>query len=354
MPQLTCAIFLLFSFANLFAQNPHGASLKMDCAACHSPDGWEISASQWQNSELLIPGKEPAFSHAHTDFPLTGRHAYADCRDCHESLVFEEAQTACISCHTDLHQMTVGNDCSRCHNTDHWLVDNITELHMDNGFPLLGNHAAADCRDCHISESWLRFDRIGNDCLNCHLDEFRATTMPNHAAAGFSTNCYECHDMTARDWFWTTGGANHLFFPLTKGHQISDCTQCHIGGNFNNTPTDCFACHQSDFAATTSPNHTAAGFPTDCAACHTTDPGWPATDFQQHDDLYFPIFSGKHEGEWNQCAACHTSPGNFKAFSCTDCHEHNDQADLADEHDDVSGYNFASPSCYTCHPRGEK
>ncbi|MGB5049031.1 MAG: hypothetical protein WBO46_08870, partial [Caldilineaceae bacterium] len=149
-------IFLLLSATLTIAQNPHGPALRIDCAACHSPEGWAIAAAEWRQEELVIPGEPQRFSHAQTDFPLTGKHTIVDCRECHSDqgseLVFEEAQTACISCHTDLHQQTVGTDCARCHSTEHWLVDGISELHFENGFPLLGNHAIADCRDCHTSE----------------------------------------------------------------------------------------------------------------------------------------------------------------------------------------------------------
>ncbi|MEK7257266.1 MAG: hypothetical protein AAB316_21105, partial [Bacteroidota bacterium] len=334
MRHLTILLFLFLLLATAFAQNPHGTSLKIDCAACHSPDGWKITAETWQQPVPPTSTASQRFTHDQTDFPLTGKHASVDCRDCHQSLVFEEAQPDCISCHTDLHQMTVGKDCARCHSTSHWLVDNISELHFDNGFPLLGNHAVADCRDCHVSETALRFNRIGNDCLNCHLDEFQATAAPDHEAAGYSMDCTICHDFASPSWQWTGGAGNHGFFPLTKGHQIEDCNRCHIGGDFTNTPTDCFACHQDDFQATTSPDHEAGNFPTDCSICHTTDPGWQATDFKQHDQLYFPIFSGKHNGEWNECTDCHTTPGDFKAFSCIDCHEHDDPGDLANEHDE--------------------
>jgi hypothetical protein len=351
---LTSIIFQIGFATALLTQNPHSPALKIDCASCHSPEGWAIASKNWNNGTLVNPNSENPFSHSQTDFPLTGRHGTIDCRDCHETLVFQNAQPSCISCHTDLHQMTVGDDCARCHSTQHWLVDNITQLHVDNGFPLLGNHAIADCRDCHTSETDLRFDRIGNECFECHLDEYQATTSPDHTAAGFSTDCIICHDVAGTGWLWTAGGANHLFFPLTGGHQINDCTQCHTNGNFTNTPTDCFACHQDDYAATANPNHQSAGFPTDCSLCHTTDPGWPAGNFTQHDDAYFPIFSGKHKGEWNQCSECHTTPGNFKAFSCIDCHEHNDPNDLAKEHDEVSGYQYVSQACFECHPRGEE
>ena len=58
-------------------------------------------------------------------------------------------------------------------------------------------------------------------------------------------------------------------------------------------------------------------------------------------------------GEWNECIECHTTPGDFKAFSCIDCHEHNDPNELRDDHDGVNGYKFESNACYECHPRGE-
>lgn len=355
------AIILILGFiAPLNAQNPHGADLKIDCAACHSPERWSIGADYWKT---VAPGNpqtsstspnDVRFHHGKTTFELTGQHANVDCRTCHETLVFSKAASDCFSCHIDIHQQTVGMDCARCHNTNNWLVDNITQLHVENGFPLLGRHNAASCIDCHISETGLQFHRIGNDCINCHRDTYEATTAPNHLAAGFSTDCVACHDMSANEWFWVSGGANHLFFPLTKGHQINDCTQCHIGGNFVNTPTDCFACHEADFRATTSPDHEAGNFPTNCAACHTTDPGWNATDFTQHDQAYFPIYSGKHRGEWNQCTDCHYASGDFKLFSCTNCHEHNNAGELANDHDDVSGYSFSSNACYSCHPKGEE
>ena len=48
-----------------------------------------------------------------------------------------------------------------------------------------------------------------------------------------------------------------------------------------------------------------------------------------------------------------TIPGNFSQFSCIDCHEHNNQAELADDHRGINGYRFQSSACYGCHPDGE-
>lgn len=354
MNKIPLLVLMVGVAVQAFSQNPHDADLRINCAACHSPDGWEIPTSAWEAGTLVSPNTEEVFSHDQTNFPLQNRHAEVDCRSCHATLEFTIAQNTCISCHTDLHQMTVGDDCTRCHSTEHWLVDDINEIHLENGFPMLGNHALALCTDCHFSETALRFDRIGNDCINCHLPDYEATTTPDHRAAGFPTECLDCHDMASPNWQWSAGGSGHLFFPLTEGHAINDCSACHQNSDFSNTPTDCFACHENDFRATTSPDHESGNFPMDCAICHTTAVGWPASAFTQHDEIYFPIFSGKHKGEWNECTDCHTVAGDFSSFSCIDCHEHNNANSLADEHDEVSNYSYSSKACYDCHPRGEE
>ncbi len=352
-------LLLLGLTVNLYAQSPHGPDFKVNCAACHNSESWDIPAEAWDFEEepklkrsemtgMVIDADTLKFNHFKTEFPLLGQHAAVDCRACHETLVFSEASTDCISCHTDMHRTTVGSDCARCHTTDNWLVDNITELHVENGFPLLGAHATATCTDCHTSESGLEFNRIGNDCINCHLNDFNATTNPNHPEAGFSMDCTECHQVDAFDW--ESEDIDHDFFPLTKGHDISDCAQCHTGGNFNDTPTDCFACHQENFENTENPDHQTADFTTDCATCHTTDPGWMPAEYLEHDQLHFPIYSGEHEGEWMQCTDCHNNPADYAEFTCISCHL-NPETD--EEHDGVSGYVYQDPACLACHPTGD-
>ena len=352
--------FFLLAFAiSLLAQNPHGATLKMDCAACHTAAGWEIDAKIWQ---ILDPGK-PQFSrmtgmeqgtdtlrfqHNKTNFALRGRHALVDCRSCHITLVFSEASADCISCHTDLHQQNLGNDCARCHNSSNWLVDNITELHQENGFPLTGVHKAISCEACHISASAMQFNRLGNDCISCHLTDFNATTEPNHLQGAFSTDCLECHNVF--DPGWSTDKIKHDFFPLTKGHEITDCAKCHPGGDFSNTPTNCVACHQQDFEIAANPNHVQANFPPDCASCHTTDPDWMPAQFTLHDASYFPIYSGKHLGQWSQCTDCHTNTSNFSEFTCIGCHL-NPETDVA--HNGLNGYDYENSACLACHPTGD-
>lgn len=480
MYRLPFLAFFLLGCYSLLAQSPHGENLKMDCVKCHHPAGWTIDNQSLQ------------FDHSTTDFQLEGTHELTDCKQCHSTLVFQEAPTDCISCHSDIHNQTVGNDCMRCHTSETWLVDNIPELHEENGFPLIGVHGNLSCVECHSSDTNVRFDRLGNDCISCHQDDYASTQNPNHIAGGYSTDCTECHNPLGFGWDsesinhdffpltqghdigdctqchtsqnyadissecvschqqdyagtqnpnhtnvgystdcvschttnpgWTPANINHDFFPLTMGHDIQDCAQCHTTANYTDVSSDCVSCHQQDYAGTqnpnhtnvgystdcvschstnpgwspatvnhdffpltlghdiqdcaqchttanysdvssdcvschqqdydqtSNPNHTAANFPTDCVACHTTNPGWMPAEFD-HDGQYFPIYTGKHrEGEvWNDCVECHANPSNYADFTCFTCHL---KPEMDDKHKDENGYEYVSATCLECHPDG--
>jgi predicted CXXCH cytochrome family protein len=129
-----------------------------------------------------------------------------------------------------------------------------------------------------------------------------------------------------------------------------DCAKCHVGGTYAGTPTDCYSCHQADYATTTNPNHVAARFPTTCETCHNTS-AWQPANFN-HDGLYFPIYSGTHRGRWSSCGDCHVNPSDYKVFECIFCHPHSDKRQTDSNHNGVSGYSYTSAACYRCHPRG--
>ena len=250
---------LLFSPSYLLlGQSPHGDNLRIDCAKCHSPESWNFDQ------------KNNNFNHDSTEFELRGQHKQLDCKSCHSSLKFDAVGSDCKSCHTDIHQTTVGNDCRRCHHTDSWLVTNISEIHEQTNFPLTGVHTKVDCRSCHSSETNLRFNVAGVQCIDCHRADFESTTKPNHKKSGFSQNCAECHDLEGNGW--KTDRINHDFFPLNKGHDIQDCARCHTTSDYSNISKDCISCHRADYDATQNPPHKSAGFPNTCVNCHTTDP----------------------------------------------------------------------------------
>ncbi len=329
---------LIFVFA-WGQENPHGEKLSFSCTDCHTTSGWKFEM------------EKSKFDHNKTEFKLEGQHGLTNCSECHTSLVFNEAKSNCVDCHSDLHNTTVGTDCARCHTPKSWIVDNITEIHQMGRFPLLGAHNSIDCSACHTSASQLEFEPLGVECIDCHQDNYLATTTPDHSQAGYSTNCIECHKIEAHEW--SSSGINHDFFPLNEGHEIADCSACHKEGLTGPISPDCYSCHQNDYNSATNPTHQNAGFSTDCVECHTLSPDWKPANFTAHDGMFFPIYSGEHKGEWDACTDCHTQPDNYSAFSCIDCHEHN-RSEMDDEHNDVNGYSYNSMACFSCHPGGSE
>lgn len=334
MPLLFIAMIVLSRTGA--TDSPHGNQLKYSCEVCHTSSGWVLDENN-------------TFEHNKTSFHLTGQHVFVSCRDCHPTLVFDETGTNCMDCHADMHEQTLGTHCDRCHTTDSWLVSNILEIHQTGRFPLIGAHALADCFDCHRTESILRFDPLGIACIDCHNDDYQSAQFPDHIAAGYSTSCEECHHINSYEWSAT--GINHNFFPLTGGHEIADCAACHTSGDYGALSPACISCHEADYNATSDPNHRGTGFSTDCQLCHTTQNGWTPSTFDHNS--YFPIYSGRHQGEWNACSDCHTNASNYAVFSCIECHEHN-KNETDSDHNDVKDYVYTSTSCYECHPRGEE
>jgi hypothetical protein len=403
-------IAFIFLIQVSYGQSPHESSLKYDCSYCHQSADWKIIPSDIK------------FDHNKTNFPLAGQHVSTDCRSCHTQLKFLGTPQNCSDCHKDIHRNTVGFDCAGCHTPQNWLVKNINELHQKSRFPLTGVHIRTDCQDCHAGFTNLSFEVQGVRCYDCHRQDYLNTTQPDHAAAGFSTECQDCHSVNNDKW--SSENFKHDFFPLIGGHSVG-CFSCHIEGRFtglsrecidchqtdynasvnprhtalaipvtcqdchsvnpgwqpaafpihdnyyiitgahlnisscitchngdyNNTPNTCFGCHSSDYNNTTNPPHQTAGFSTECLSCHSQNAWIPSTF--DHDNQYFPIFSGKHRGEWENCSDCHITPSSFSIFSCIDCHEHN-KPDMDEDHEGIGGYVYASQQCYNCHPTGEK
>ena len=320
------ALCVFMVFFNQKTKSPHGPDFKVSCGTCHSASGWKLDKSIY------------SFNHNKTKFALTGQHNSADCRQCHSSLVFSEAKTECNDCHSDVHQATTGLDCQRCHTPASWLVSNITQIHRMSRFPLLGAHVTADCSACHKSGSLVRFDVVGVECVDCHRAQYLSTTNPNHVQSGLSEDCSICHKVNSFEW--SGGGFNHDFFPLAQGHSAVRCTECHTSGTFSALSTDCYSCHQKDFVATTSPNHTASNFPTNCSNCHTLKIGWKPAAF---DHGSFPLTLGHSTPA---CIDCHTG-GNFEAIptNCYSCHQKDFTASANPNHI-TSQF---STDCLTCH-----
>jgi len=319
------------------ATNPNhkDAGITNECEDCHTETSWGPSLFDHTTS---------------SGFELSGGHLGKQCSECHVGNT-TSASSECISCHQANYNEAENHlsqnypkECLQCHTTTNWedadFDHNLTE------FPLTGSHTATECSACHTNG----YAGTSTLCNSCHTDNYTAAQNPSHSAAGISTECETCHN-TNPGWEPASFPTHNDYYALNGAHAkiSSDCFLCHEG-NYNTTKNTCYECHTADYNATKDPAHLTAQFPKECAECHT-ETAWEPSTFN-HDSQYFPIYSGKHQGEWNLCAECHTVPTNYSVFSCTDCHEHN-KTDMDKEHEGENGYVYNSINCYACHPKGD-
>lgn len=306
-----------------------------NCASCHNINGWQPAT----------------FDHDGPYFPIySGEHEgeWNSCSDCHTN-PSNYAVFSCTGCHgkneTDGEHDDVGGysynseACLHCH------PDGSSQAafnHNNSGFPLTGGHVNAPCLECHANG----YAGTTKVCENCHMPDFNGSLNPNHQAINIPATCATCHT-TAPGWAPATFPIHNNYYVITGAHTAiaNNCAQCH-NGNYINTPNTCIGCHQQDYNQATDPNHAGWNFSTVCLNCHTQN-SWSPSTFN-HDQQYFRIYSGQHQGEWNSCSDCHVNSSNIAVFSCIDCHEHN-QNDMDDEHSGVSGYSWNSNACLNCH-----
>ena len=316
---LGAAIALIFLFpvgsrAQQAVTSPHG-DIEAECQSCHSAAGWR-------------PASLEDFDHEREGFALERAHAGLDCTDCHAGLMFAGVSSECGSCHSDVHLGELGSDCDRCH-TAHSFIDlaQQRQMHREVSFALTGAHAGADCESCHVPHALGDLQYLGTttECIDCHRAEYDSATDPDHDQ--FLERCDACHGTAT----WAGGFFNH---------------ERQLAG----TVIVCVDCHQDDYdrASIALPYH--LDFPLTCEACHNTR-DWRGS-FTQHDREYFPIFSGRHAGEWADCNECHSNFADFTVFDCLGCHPHSDKAKTDEQHSEEPDYFYDSVDCYDCHPDG--
>jgi hypothetical protein len=308
-----------------------------NCETCHNE-------YQWRGT---------SFDHlSQSGFALNGAHATILCISCHVNNQVSGLPRECIGCHEEDYNSVVDPNhaqaqfsfnCIECHTEQSWQP--ATFDHSQTSFPLTGAHVPIACIDCHVNG---QYKDLPAECLSCHETEYNNTDDPNHQAAGFPVQCENCHN-TSR-WEDADWDHNTTQFPLTGAHQSIVCTDCHKNGQYTGLSIECFSCHENEYNNTNDPNHQAAGFPVQCENCHNTT-NWDETTWD-HDAQYFPIYSGRHREAWDNCAECHINPADYKSFECILCHEHSNEADLANKHDEERDYEYNSQACYSCHPTG--
>ncbi|PKN59455.1 MAG: hypothetical protein CVU56_00040 [Deltaproteobacteria bacterium HGW-Deltaproteobacteria-14] len=323
------------------AEPPHAdAQLPTTCEGCHTTAEWS-----------------PSTFHHDAFWPLLGEHATTACAACHVGGAFAGTPTGCDGCHhqdyldtTSPAHADVGfsTDCAACHSPAGWDGADFDHAQF---WPLTGAHAGADCAGCHVGGTYAGTPTA---CDDCHHQRFVDTTAPSHVDEGFPTDCAACHT-TAQ---WEGAVFDHAqFWPLTGAHANAACSDCHAGGVYAGTSTQCNSCHHDDYLGATNPSHTALNLSTTCQSCHQTS-GWATTTFPGHDTL-FRITSGDHKSF--TCAQCHPNAAvAWSDFICVACHtgEHT-LTRMNNKHNDVSQYatrmaTYPSydAACYSCHPTG--
>ena len=277
------------------------------CQDCHVPVRW-------------VDRSDAVRRHASTTFPLKGVHALLECTRCHvgqDEAHVSRVSSECASCHATEYAATKNPDhaaagfsqqCETCHDAGRATWGGVGFDHAKTGFALTGAHRPLVCSTCHTSG---QYSGLSPSCYACHRPAYERAQDPNHVAASFSTQCTSCHGTTS--WAGASFDHSRTAFALTGAHTSTSCTACHTGGRYAGTPTDCYACHRSNYEGTTNPNHVTAGMPTTCLTCHSTS-AWQPANFD-HARTSFPL-TGAHTS--TSCTACHT--GGRYAGTPTDCY----------------------------------
>ena len=256
------------------------------------------------------------------------------------STIYAQDNETCFDCHSDPDMVKEINDSTEI------------SVYVDEEVFSNSVHGDFECVDCHTDLADFDGDHDENlakvNCADCHEDvqeEYnRSVHAPENAVSHLLTaSCKSCHG------YHNVLASDETASPIYKTNIQKICADCHTSG-YNNTATDCFACHEPAFNGTTDPNHTSVQFPVTCEDCHSTN-AWKPSNWD-HDSQYFPIYSGSHRGKWDTCTDCHENTSNYKQFECINCHEHN-KTDMDRIHSRRQNYEYTSIACYDCHPNGK-
>jgi hypothetical protein len=278
----------------------HKESLGQKCGSCHTEKNWKES---------------PKFDHAATDFPLLGKHAKVECKDCHKSQMFKEAPKDCFGCHAkdDKHKTTLGQACADCHSEKDWKTTEGRFRHDRTRFQLRNGHAqpAVKCVACHKDlQSYRNTSMV---CGSCHKKDDKHEGQ-------LGEKCDKCHN----DKVWKGISFDHAQsrFPLVGRHVAATCVSCHSSLRYKDAQMDCYSCHKAD-------DKHKQKFGTQCESCHNPR-AWRVWTFDHAVKTKFKLL-GAHAKV--TCESCHTErapAGKLAApvsTTCVSCHKADDVHD---------------------------
>ena len=241
----------------------------------------------------------------------------------HQSLKKE-----CLSCHKPFAGVT-SVQCIGCHKQSDISVRNVAGRLLPKDTTKVLFHGGVDtnsCIDCHTDHRGIDAAKAlksfkhtslsilkQKECITCHRNKKPQDALHRYAAG----NCSECHGTNQ----WKPATFNHSKLTASSVQQ-------------------CITCHKSD-----KPKDNMHGISqANCADCHKTTAWKPAT-FEH--DRYFRL-DGDHRAS---CVTCHTEPGNYKKYTCYNCHEHS-PARIIRKHEKEGIFNYQN--CMKCHRDGSK
>ncbi len=281
----------------------------------------------------------------------------------------------CLACHTPFRGVK-SVQCISCHKQQEIGINTVAGAVLPkNGSKVLFHKGLADnsCIECHtdhkkaFSTKTIKPFRhaslepsLRNRCINCHKEQKPADAL-HKVAEG---NCAECHSTTK----WkpatfdhkklTASGGKECFTchksdrPTDKLHQSvsTSCAECHSTTKWKPATFDhkkltasggkeCFTCHKATLPNDTMHRQSSKN----CGTCHSTSRWKPAT-FDHN--RYFRL-DRDHRAS---CKSCHTDPGNYKKYTCYNCHEHSESG-IASKHRREGIYNYQN--CMKCHRNGD-
>ncbi|MFO1220363.1 MAG: cytochrome c3 family protein [Burkholderiaceae bacterium] len=151
----------------------HYRDIPRDCYSCHKKDD-KHEGQQGKKCESCHGDRDwktTTFDHGLTRFPLLGKHAKVECKDCHKSPRFKDAKVACVACHLkdDKHKKTLGALCEDCHNARDWKTWNY-DHDKRTKFALDGKHKGVACSACHTRPMEGKVEASVR-CYSCHAKE---------------------------------------------------------------------------------------------------------------------------------------------------------------------------------------
>jgi len=171
----------------------HVGRLGARCVACHDETAWRT--------------RFDADAHRRGNFPLTGRHAFLPCEECHgdrRDRGFSRSTRPCLDCHQKDYDRTAATAldhralafptaCQQCHGA--WRFAGAFFPQHEVCFQIgSGKHAGIRCLSCHTS---LAGFAVTGQCATGTADCIRCHACAKHPQEpGFSCinrKCYECH-----------------------------------------------------------------------------------------------------------------------------------------------------------------